>query len=270
MNDLIKDQLRYNLRSTILRRPLVNLRHRDITDKDCFLASYPKSGNTWVKFMLSQLMIGKELDFDHVEDLIPMVGDQNSAPVLLSNGGKIIKTHEPYMKSYKQAIYIIRDGRDVAVSYYYHQLREGMFKGTFSEFLTQFIKGKVDGYSCWKNHVLTWMAAPIQEDNGLLIIKYEDMLSNPFNTLGNILGFLKVPIEDKEIQSAIESNTKEKMRQKEHTSSIISKSKRKDISFVRSGVQGDWKDTFSNDDIKKFNDFAGDILVRFGYTVEER
>ena len=39
-------------------------RHATVSRRDTFLASYPKSGNTWLKFMLTYLLSGREADFD--------------------------------------------------------------------------------------------------------------------------------------------------------------------------------------------------------------
>jgi hypothetical protein len=118
----------------LARLPGVILNHRSLKSSDVLFASYPKSGNTWIKFMLGQIITGREVDFDSVDRVIPYLGDDMPPVGPLPNGGRLIKTHEPFRgitaPYVKKAVVLVRDGRDVALSYYRSQLRRGWFEGS--------------------------------------------------------------------------------------------------------------------------------------------
>src|SRR5215472_10450025 len=101
-------RFRYALSKTWLRAPLVSLRHRGLDARDVFFASYPRSGSTWLRFLLFETLSGQSSAFGKVNDCIPDVGDHLKAPRLLPGGGRLIKTHEPYRNSYEKALYIVR------------------------------------------------------------------------------------------------------------------------------------------------------------------
>lgn len=65
------------------------------------VASYPRSGNNWVKLVLAELLVGSaKIDGRSKEWFVPMVGQHRDAPGVLPNGGRLIKTHGPYNKVY--------------------------------------------------------------------------------------------------------------------------------------------------------------------------
>ena len=111
-------------------------------------------------------MSGREADFDNDSTVIAEVGSHRAAPGVLPGGGRLIKSHEPYSgpqkRVYRKAIYLIRDGRDVAVSYYYTLIRRGLYEGDFGPFLRLFLAGGVDGYGPWHEHVESWLDSPLQ------------------------------------------------------------------------------------------------------------
>ncbi|HKS75489.1 MAG TPA: hypothetical protein VJQ82_19930, partial [Terriglobales bacterium] len=53
-------QIRYGVAKSKLRAPLVWLRHRGLGPRDTFVASYPRSGSTWLRFQLFELLTRRE------------------------------------------------------------------------------------------------------------------------------------------------------------------------------------------------------------------
>jgi len=93
------------------------MRHWGLDPNDAFIASYPRSGNTWLRFVLYEVLVaGQAADFDEVNHIVAEVGLHGPAIPLLPGGGRLIKTHEPYQKQYKKAIYLVRDARDVVLA----------------------------------------------------------------------------------------------------------------------------------------------------------
>ena len=94
-----------------------------VSSEDCLIVSYPRSGNTWVRFLLANLLEESRypLSFQQMEERIPSIHqrkDWNRIRTIPSP--RFIKSHMPYSSKYKKAIYIVRDGRDVMVSAYHY------------------------------------------------------------------------------------------------------------------------------------------------------
>ncbi len=98
-------RLRHELSKTGLRSPLLWIRHHGFRPSDIFTASYPRSGSTWLRFILAEILAGQSSGFKGVNLLSPDVGEHSGAQPLLPGAGRLIKTHELYRPSYKKAIY---------------------------------------------------------------------------------------------------------------------------------------------------------------------
>ncbi|MGH2925444.1 MAG: sulfotransferase domain-containing protein [Solirubrobacterales bacterium] len=244
-------------------------RHSGVSASDAFLASYPKSGNTWLKFMLTELLGGREADLDNDSTVIADVGSHRSTPRVLPGHGRLIKSHEPFFgpqrRVYRKAIYLIRDGRDVAVSYYYTLIRRGLFEGEFSPFLRLFLDGGADGYGPWHRHVESWLASPLAGNGSLLALKYEDMLADPVEKLTEATGFLGVSVEPERAEETVRAYSAERMRERERDSRFHEQKKRPDIMFVRTAGAGDWTQLFTDRDEALFAEVTGGLLGRLGY-----
>ncbi len=244
-------------------------RHTAISRRDAFLASYPKSGNTWLKFMLTHLLGDREADLDNDSTVVADVGSHRSTPRVLPGGGRLIKSHEPYAapqkRFYRKAIYLIRDGRDVAVSYYYTLIRRGLYEGDFAPFLRLFLEGGVDGYGPWHEHVESWLESPLRSDGSLLVLKYEELLADPVGGLSAAMEFLGVPVARERAEQTIEAYSAERMRERERRTRFHERKKRQDIMFVRAARAGDWAETFAPADEALFREVTGDLLERLGY-----
>src|SRR5215831_7110332 len=100
-------QLWYKAAKSGLRKPLNRIRHWGLDPNDAFIASYPRSGNTWLRFVLFDVLVSGQISgFDEVNHIIPEVGLHISGYPLLPGRGRLIKTHEPYQKEYRKAIYL--------------------------------------------------------------------------------------------------------------------------------------------------------------------
>jgi sulfotransferase family protein len=252
-----------------LRLIPVVYRHATVSRQDAFLVSYPKSGNTWLKFMLTSLLSGNEADFDNDSSVIANVGSHRATPRLLPDGGRLIKSHEPYSNpqkhAYRKAIYLVRDGRDVAVSYYHTLIRRGKFEGDFGPFLRLFLGGGVDGYGPWHQHVESWLASPLRANGSLLVLKYEDLLTEPVQGVGQVMEFLGRPVSPEQAEETVRAYSVERMREQERQSRFHEKKKRRDIMFVRSAKSGGWVETFTPEDEAFFATVAGEVLGQLGY-----
>ena len=98
-----------------IKYPLTWVQHRGLNPSDVFIASYPRAGSTWLRFMLFEILTGQSADFESVDKTIAGVRNHANAPVLLGENGRFLQTHEPYRYEYNKAIYLVRDVRDVVI-----------------------------------------------------------------------------------------------------------------------------------------------------------
>jgi len=263
-------QMRYGLAKSKLRAPLVWRRHRGLNGKDVFVASYPRSGSTWLRFLLFEALTRRDAGFDDVNRYIPDVGMHRDAVPLLPSGGRLIKTHEAYRSDYARAIYIVRDVRDVALSEYAYEKAQGWVTCSLDEFLESFVRGKVNGYGSWQTHARSWLDSSLARRGDLLVVRYGDLKREPETNLSQIAGFLGVGLGDETIRAAIRNNSFQNMRKKEEEAPQIgydprTRSIAEDKRFVRSGKVGGWVERLTSNQLALLTESAGEMLVRLGF-----
>ena len=153
------------------------LQIHEIKPGDTFIVSYPKSGNTWLRFVIAYMIeVGKnKLTFDEVEKIVPDVYrskdiiDQLKSP-------RFIKTHDALLPYYPKSVYIVRDYRDVLVSFYQYKLALKEYTGDFSSFIRS--DEVTVPFGSWKEHVSKAVEFSRVNPGRILLLRYEDMKYN--------------------------------------------------------------------------------------------
>lgn len=159
-----------------------------------WIASYPRSGNTLVRIILKSVF-GHETyskyndpaDIGADPKMMELVGHKmldsrwEDAYRKMKQSDRLyfVKTHN-YPEDDSKAIYIVRDGRCSIVSYRHYLIDFGK-----EHTLSDFIKGTV-GFGSWSGHLSAW--DPFNRTNTLLV-KYEDLLTDPINEINRIAEF---------------------------------------------------------------------------------
>ncbi len=186
----------------MLRAGVVSLRHRGLEAGDCFIASFPRSGNTWLRFLLATLATGREVDYEQIDSLIPGVGAHRGAPRLAS-GSRLIKTHEPYRPEYKRAVYMVRDVRDVVLSWYRTTRPDRDNFADFDAFLERFVAGEAAPYGKWTDHVLSWLRRSLG-DAEILLMPYEKFQADTLACLRRVAEFARVQHDEDQLHEALD------------------------------------------------------------------
>jgi hypothetical protein len=210
--DRCSPELARRMRRSELRSLVVTFRHRGVLASDVILGSYPRSGSTWLRLMLSDLIEGGDVGVRRSEFIVPMVGFEPAGKARPSTR-RLLRSHEPYRPVYRRGIYLVRDVRDVAVSYLELQRAARTWRGSREEFLRAFVDGRIDGYGPWHSHARSWLAARSAAD--VLVIRYEDLLAATHATLTVVARFVGIDATDRSIAQAIEHNSIERVRRKE-------------------------------------------------------
>ncbi|HEX9819860.1 MAG TPA: sulfotransferase domain-containing protein, partial [Methylomirabilota bacterium] len=187
----LRRALQRQLPRTRLSRPPGRSRGRlpeVIYADDTFLVSYPRSGSAWLRRLIAAIQDPtREIDVAHIEQWVPDIYaagaglEQRARP-------RIMKSHERFDEAYPRVVYLVRDGRDVAVSYYNLSRTLNGFEGSFDDFLMQFLSGKGLQFGSWSSHVESWLSRP--PGPAFLLVRYEDLHRDVMSTLGRVAGHL--------------------------------------------------------------------------------
>lgn len=251
----------------VVRNQLVRYRHRGLRASDVVLVSYPKSGSTWLRFLLGHALTGTDQDFDSVREILPPIGLHRDAPSLLPGGGRLLRSHEPTVvldPAPVRILYVARDGRDVATSYYHHMKREGRLTGDACHYLEQFLGGRLDGFGPWCDHVDGALERQARTPDEVVVVRYEDLRADTVTCLGDVLGRLGVAVSPSRIEAAVEGSSKSRMRAKEADSTFL-RSKPSDGSpVVRPDGAPGWPELFASC-ATRLDDALRPTLDRLGY-----
>jgi hypothetical protein len=251
-----------------------NLRiERDITvfPDDIFLTSYPRSGNTWTRFLVGNLVHQDEpVTFLNLERLVPDMYVHSDREMRNLPRPRIIKSHECFDPRYKRIVYIVRDPRDVAVSNYYWELKKGSFPDGFpmQEFVPRWMESQYwPRLGCWGDHVTSWLSTR-REYHGFVIIRYEHLMRDAEFELSKVARLLAIEPTPERLRRAIDLSSAERMRLLETTEGakwVQTKYTRQDKLFVRKASAGDWKSVLPAESVALIEATWGHLLQELGY-----
>jgi len=255
-------KFRRKFAGTVLRAPLVWLRHRGLNSSDMFFAAYPKSGTTWARFVLFEMLSGRPSGFRATNQQMPGVGLHSNALRLLPNGGRLLATHEYYRNDYHRAIYMVRDARDVLLSEFAFLSALEYYNNDLDHFVKTFLFTRGSAYGPWHKNVTSWLDSPIAKNGNMMLVRYEDLRKDPFPLFVQMADFLGAHLPPEKIKEAIANNSIQKMRVKEDKEPV-----RASIGgrFVRDGAVRGWVSKLSSEQIRLIEQQASNTLVRLGY-----
>jgi hypothetical protein len=176
-----------------------------VYDDDVFFVSYPRSGSAWLRRLVA-IALHPELPQEVHRNVNEVIPDMYAVGERLAGypRPRMIKSHEPHHPLYPRVVYLYRDARDVAPSYYnFYQTIKG-YQGTLDQFLMLFLSGRVD-FGRWDSHVRSWF---VRESSGsFFAVSYEQLSRDPGAALGSVLGFLGYAVRAEVIAKAVEECT---------------------------------------------------------------
>ena len=187
---------------------------------DAILASYPKSGRTWLRFILanyfasisgrSPVDMGTMFAFVPNLDTDPVRGmpayEENPA---MGAFPLIAASHKQQVAagmSSASTIFMVRDPRDVMVSAYFHATRQ---KHRFSGDIDAFLRDPEQGLPSWCEYLNRW--ADHLDGSEHQIVSYETLTAEPEQTVSDLLGSIGHRAEREKLRKAIELSRFDRM-----------------------------------------------------------
>lgn len=244
---------------------------------DTFIVSYPRSGNTWTRFLIANLLHPEEpATFANIERLLPDSEAQSSRYLRSVRRPRVIKSHQYFDPRFPKVVYIMRDPRDVALSYYdfqrkYRQIEDGY---PLTSYVSDFVNGRLISktWGTWGENVGSWLAARSGSDR-FLALRYEDMKADTLSELKRIAAFFGVDLSPERTATVIELSSADRMRELEKTQGkdwVSTKDKRSDIPFVRSATSGGWKTKLPGSSVAEIEKSWGTLMQSLGYQLTTR
>ena len=175
-----------------------------------YLASYPRSGNTWMRFLLADIMLqlmgyhtDTKLPFP-VEALIPDMHLPGKKDIEIKPPVNLIKTHNEYNDQQKKSLYVFRNPADSLISYYYFHLRYPERKGMVSDGANTFCIRTIDE---WCRHIISYIKAKEKMDKSIFFVSYENMHNGLSSILKRVLNFIDLPFDVDIVDRAVNNHT---------------------------------------------------------------
>ncbi|WP_244481999.1 sulfotransferase domain-containing protein [Rhizobium sp. Root1204] len=241
-------------------------RHAEKTD--ACLVSFPKSGRTWLRYILSFYFAAAfgdnaKTNLHNMFALVPNfdLDPIRGIPAFISQGahGKmpmVVVSHEARSQVPPKLpiIIMVRDPRDVLVSGFFHATRhKGRFSGSLSDFIDDadygmpkmisYLNGWASGLSGRRHH----------------IVSYENLSAVPLKEIEGILNFLGCEVKPAVLKAAIDAGQFEKMQEMEVAEGIPAHEyDRTDLQSMRmrKGLVGGFNDYLSDDEIARIEEYC--------------
>ena len=234
---------------------------------DLYLVEFPKSGVTWLSFLIANtnLLLAGDRDrlvtFFNLNDFVADIEvSRHLSPIPPSTlGFRVIKSHATFTRHYAKVIYLVRDPRNVMASYWHFVTSLGYFRGS----IEAMVDDRRFGIAAWRNHVAAWLdhAEPSQ---AVMVLRYEDLLGDAAGALKRVYHLLGRDLSDETTTLAIERSGIERMRDEEALFNA-SHPALKNFDFVRKGAAQGSRTPLTPELKARIAEAAGPLMMRFGY-----
>jgi hypothetical protein len=244
-------------------------RYFEVFDDDTYIVSYPRSGNTWTRFLIANLLYPEQpASFGNIDRLIPESEELTRSQMARLSRPRIMKSHQYFDARFQKVIYIVRDPRDVLVSQFHYERKRRRIGDDYSieQFVTIFLAGETCDYGSWGTNVASWLVTREKSPN-FLLLRYEDLVAHTAEELIRVASFLgRKPTPDLVIQ-AVERSSADHMRKLEsgNASASVTKNTRTDIPFVRAAGAGSWRTALPEQSILALETAWAPLMKWLGY-----
>ena len=222
-----------------------------------YVVEYPRSGGTWIAHMLA----------DYLQIPLPK---HNLLPIAHQ---AVLHNHWKYYRRLSNPVYVLRDGRDVAVSmmfyalrriqshHYFakrfpslHEIENENYRAVLPRFLSEWFEHPAGCRLSWPRHVRQWAF-----QSNIILVRYEDFNCDTMSAFRGLLSKLDKDVVDEELLAmtvkkfSFQQQTKRNPGQQDAASN------------KRKGIVGDWRNYFGIEAAEIFERYTKGLLVDLGY-----
>ncbi|CAH8356456.1 unnamed protein product [Eruca vesicaria subsp. sativa] len=265
-------------------------------DTDIILASFPKSGTTWLKALafavvhrnkyapnlVSHPLLSNnphnlvrflELDL-YVKDQRPDL-EEIPSPKIFATHMPFQTLHETLRDSPCKVVYVCRNIKDVLVSrwHFRSKVRNELYSNySLEDMVDEFIKGDY-AFGPFDNQVLSYWKVSLVSSKPVLFMKYEEMIEKPEAQVMRLADFLGCSFTEEEKQSGMVEKILElcsfgNLSNLETNKTGTSAFGIAPHAFFRKGGVGDWKNHLSDDMARKLDEMVEKKLRGSGLKFE--
>lgn len=260
-----------------------------------WLASYPKSGNTWVRFLLANLIHGRIEESRLIHEITPVL-ERGIRPHQMHGSRKnFIKTHIafnnglPFLDNTVGALYIVRNPIDVLASnlnYFLltRNIPEDLSDHEIAEISGQYIEKYISHqgdsrwlkiqYGSWISHVESWIGT--SHPFNVWLLRYEDLHADPVTALTTLCQNFSLDKAEEDIRVAVENSTFDRMREieereiREQSIGMFyqghDEANRRGLRFMNKGRRGAGKELLTEDQLERVIQAFAPMMDKLGYS----
>jgi len=253
----------------------------DISKNTILVSSFPKSGATWFQFLIYSCYNGA---FKSSKEVLRFYPPSNRTKLIEKSKADplFIKSHVTYSKELpfvnknSKCIVIVRHPLDVGLSLVNHHKNQGSLRLIIPYFKKKYLNSFLDenaklDTASWSQHSKSWLE---QKQFPLHIIRYDDLMRDPIDTLMQLRDNYDLKFNDGDISKAVEYCSIQNMKALE-TKELNEKiaglfySKRRKMtkrflnsSFVNKGGSSDYNSEFNQKYLKEAAEVFNPLLVK--------
>jgi hypothetical protein len=261
-----------------------------------FVSSFPRSGNTWVRYLLADVILqgqgvetSTELPVQH-NKIVPDIycnwisrGNETTP-----NPGLFVKTHQvfdeleerfggapralqtggaPAGGAFRNCkfIYLYRSPDDALVSLFHYFARQKHLKAKTACGIDAFCVGRLGD---WEHNISSYLRAA-DEGAAVSFVPYELLLQYPVEILGNLLHWLGVGHDNQKVQRAVSNMEFNKLQAvearnliKEEAHSLFSSWKIDPFAYFRLGGKGSGRAELQAPTVRQIQEKTEELVAR--------
>ena len=240
-----------------------------IRSDDVFIATYPKCGTTWMQQIVKLITSNGVETGIHHDVAVPWIEQMYLEEIESMPSPRFFKTHLPYKlmagggdpeKTKGKYIYVIRNPKDVLVSFFNHMknfLRSLHWEEFFKMYTAE--NDSVIPSGTFHSHFLGWWAH--KDASNILFITYEQMKRDLRSAITTVAKFIGHNLTDEVIDTIVIETSFDKMKDNEAANK---KYWDLDTPFMRKGIIGDWRSVLTAEESARIDDIVADKFAGTG------